>query len=243
MVAPIITFTNVSKRYGDTVVLSEIELEIPNEQTTVIVGQSGSGKTTLLRMVNGLIKPDSGRLEVFGDLVPEENIENFRRKIGYAVQGAGLFPHVSVKENIVLIARLVGWSSQDIDERFEMLMRQMELPLDLSDRIPNELSGGQQQRVGLCRALMLKPKLLLLDEPFSAVDPLTRLELYEVVEKLISNEAVSIVMVSHDLGEAKRLGDRMVVLQNGIILQNDLISNVIGNPATPYVERLVQSAT
>ena len=243
MVTPIITFTNVSKRYGDTVVLSEIELEIPNEQTTVIVGQSGSGKTTLLRMVNGLIKPDSGRLEVFGDLVPEENIENFRRKIGYAVQGAGLFPHVSVKENIVLIARLVGWSSEDIDERFEMLMRQMELPLDLSDRIPNELSGGQQQRVGLCRALMLKPKLLLLDEPFSAVDPLTRLELYEVVEKLISNEAVSIVMVSHDLGEAKRLGDRMVVLQNGIILQNDLISNVIGNPATPYVERLVQSAT
>ena len=243
MVAPIITFTNVSKRYGDTVVLSEIELEIPNEQTTVIVGQSGSGKTTLLRMVNGLIKPDSGRLEVFGDLVPEENIENFRRKIGYAVQGAGLFPHVSVKENIVLIARLVGWSSQDLDERFEMLMRQMELPLDLSDRIPNELSGGQQQRVGLCRALMLKPKLLLLDEPFSAVDPLTRLELYEVVEKLNTNEAVSIVMVSHDLGEAKRLGDRMVVLQNGIILQNDLISNVIGNPATPYVERLVQSAT
>ena len=243
MVTPIITFTNVSKRYGDTVVLSEIELEIPNGQTTVIVGQSGSGKTTLLRMVNGLIKPDSGRLEVFGDLVPEENIENFRRKIGYAVQGAGLFPHVSVKENIVLIARLVGWSSQDLDERFEMLMRQMELPLDLSDRIPNELSGGQQQRVGLCRALMLKPKLLLLDEPFSAVDPLTRLELYEVVEKLISNEAVSIVMVSHDLSEAKRLGDRMVVLQNGIILQNDLISNVIGNPATPYVERLVQSAT
>ena len=243
MVTPIITFTNLSKRYGDTVVLSEIELEIPNGQTTVIVGQSGSGKTTLLRMVNGLIKPDSGRLEVFGDLVPEDNIENFRRKIGYAVQGAGLFPHVSVKENIVLIARLVGWSREDIDERFEMLMRQMELPLDLSDRIPNELSGGQQQRVGLCRALMLKPKLLLLDEPFSAVDPLTRLELYEVVEKLISNEAVSIVMVSHDLGEAKRLGDRMVVLQNGIILQNDLISNVIGNPATPYVERLVQSAT
>ncbi len=243
MVTPIITFTNVSKRYGDIVVLSEIELEISNGQTTVIVGQSGSGKTTLLRMVNGLIKPDSGRLEVFGDLVPEENIENFRRKIGYAVQGAGLFPHLSVKENIVLIARLEGWSSQDLDERFEMLMRQMELPLDLSDRIPNELSGGQQQRVGLCRALMLKPKLLLLDEPFSAVDPLTRLELYEVVEKLISNEAVSIVMVSHDLGEAKRLGDRMVVLQNGIILQNDLISNVIGNPATPHVERLVQSAT
>ena len=243
MVTPIITFTNVSKRYGDSVVLSEIVLEIPNQQTTVIVGQSGSGKTTLLRMVNGLIRPDSGRLEVFGDLVPEENIENFRRKIGYAVQGAGLFPHVSVKENIVLIARLEGWSLEDIDERFEMLMRQMELPLDLSDRIPNELSGGQQQRVGLCRALMLKPKLLLLDEPFSAVDPLTRLELYEVVEKLNTNEAVSIVMVSHDLGEAKRLGDRMVVLQNGIILQNDLISNVIGNPATPYVERLVQSAT
>ena len=243
MVTPIITFTNVSKRYGDSLVLSEIVLEIPNQQTTVIVGQSGSGKTTLLRMVNGLIRPDSGRLEVFGDLVPEENIENFRRKIGYAVQGAGLFPHVSVKENIVLIARLEGWSLEDIDERFEMLMRQMELPLDLSDRIPNELSGGQQQRVGLCRALMLKPKLLLLDEPFSAVDPLTRLELYEVVEKLISNEAVTIVMVSHDLGEAKRLGDRMVVLQNGIILQNDLISNVIGNPATPYVERLVQSAT
>ena len=209
----------------------------------MIVGQSGSGKTTLLRMVNGLIRPDLGRLEVFGDLVPEENIENYRRKIGYAVQGAGLFPHISVKENIVLIARLEGWNTQDIDERFEMLMLQMELPLNLSGRIPDQLSGGQQQRVGLCRALMLRPKLLLLDEPFSAVDPLTRLELYEVVEKLKANEAVSIVMVSHDLGEAKRLGDRMVVLQNGMILQSDLISNVIGNPATPYVERLVQSAT
>ena len=171
MVMPIITFTKVSKQYGDTVVLSEIDLEIPNGQTTVIVGQSGSGKTTLLRMVNGLLKPDSGRLEVFGDLVPEENIENFRRKIGYAVQGAGLFPHVSVKENVVLIARLEGWSSQDLDERFEMLMRQMELPLDLSDRIPNELSGGQQQRVGLCRGIMFNPKLLLHHEPFSAVDP------------------------------------------------------------------------
>ena len=125
MLAPIITFTKVSNQYGDTVVLSEIDLEIPNQRTTVIVGQSGSGKTTLLRMVNGLIRPDSGRLEVFGDLVPEENIENFRRKIGYAVQGAGLFPHISVKENIVLIARLEGWSSRDIDERFEMLMGQM----------------------------------------------------------------------------------------------------------------------
>ena len=197
MVKPIITFTDVSKRYGDSVVLSEIELEIPNQQTTVIVGQSGSGKTTLLRMVNGLIRPDLGRLEVFGDLVPEENIENYRRKIGYAVQGAGLFPHISVKENIVLIARLEGWNTQDIDERFEMLMLQMELPLNLSGRIPDQLSGGQQQRVGLCRALMLRPKLLLLDEPFSAVDPLTRLELYEVVEKLNANEAVSIVMVSH----------------------------------------------
>ena len=214
MVKPIITFTDVSKRYGDSIVLSEIELEIPNQQTTVIVGQSGSGKTTLLRMVNGLIRPDLGRLEVFGDLVPEENIENYRRKIGYAVQGAGLFPHISVKENIVLIARLEGWNTQDIDERFEMLMLQMELPLNLSGRIPDQLSGGQQQRVGLCRALMLRPKLLLLDEPFSAVDPLTRLELYEVVEKLNANEAVSIVMVSHDLGEAKRLGDRMVVLQD-----------------------------
>ena len=243
MVKPIITFTDVSKRYGDSVVLSEIELEIPNQQTTVIVGQSGSGKTTLLRMVNGLIRPDWGRLEVFGDLVPEENIENYRRKIGYAVQGAGLFPHISVKENIVLIARLEGWNTQDIDERFEMLMLQMELPLNLSGRIPDQLSGGQQQRVGLCRALMLRPKLLLLDEPFSAVDPLTRLELYEVVEKLNANEAVSIVMVSHDLGEAKRLGDRMVVLQNGMILQSDLISNVISNPANRYVERLVQSAT
>ena len=127
MVKPIITFTDVSKRYGDSVVLSEIELEIPNQQTTVIVGQSGSGKTTLLRMVNGLISPDFGRLEVFGDLVPEENIENYRRKIGYAVQGAGLFPHISVKENIVLIARLEGWNTQDIDERFEMLMLQLSL--------------------------------------------------------------------------------------------------------------------
>ena len=241
MVKPIITFTDVSKRYGDSFVLSGIELEIPNQQTTVIVGQSGSGKTTLLRMVNGLIRPDLGRLEVFGDLVPEENIENYRRKIGYAVQGAGLFPHISVKENIVLIARLEGWSTQDIDERFEMLMLQMELPLNLSGRIPDQLSGGQQQRVGLCRALMLRPKLLLLDEPFSAVDPLTRLELYEVVEKLNANEAVSIVMVSHDLGEAKRLGDRMVVLQNGMILQSDLISNVISlslihisEPTRPY---------
>ena len=141
MVTPIITLLTYQNDTAIPLSYQRLSSKFPTSKT-VIVGQSGSGKTTLLRMVNGLIKPDSGRLEVFGDLVPEENIENFRRKIGYAVQGAGLFPHVSVKENIVLIARLVGWSSQDLDERFEMLMRQMELPLDLSDRIPMNYQGS-----------------------------------------------------------------------------------------------------
>ena len=141
--------------------------------------QSGSGKTTLLQLVNGVLRPNEGTVEVLGESVPAEGVEAFRRRIGYAVQGAGLFPHMTVRQNVDLLARLERWPRDAIESRFAELLGEMGLDASLADRYPNQLSGGQQQRVGLCRALMLKPGMLLLDEPFSAVDPITRMELYE----------------------------------------------------------------
>ena len=178
-----VAFHGVSKSFGDLVVFNDLSLMLPSGQTTAIVGASGSGKTTLLQMVNALEQPDQGCVQVFGESIPQAGLQHLRHRIGYAVQGAGLFPHLSARDNVVLVARLQGWSEARIQQRFEELLEAMALPASVAERPPRELSGGQQQRLGLCRALMLEPDLLLLDEPFSAVDPVTRLGLYERFER------------------------------------------------------------
>ena len=165
--------------------------------------------------------------------------ERFRRRIGYAVQGGGLFPHLTSRQNITLLARLEGWRQEDIAVRYAELLDEMDLPTDVSSRYPHQLSGGQQQRVGLCRALMLKPGLLLLDEPFSAVDPIIRAGIYERFEYVQRHESVSTVLVTHDMREAVRLGDRLVILKDGRVLRSGPTNEVVQEPGDPYVEQLV----
>ena len=236
-----VSFHGVSKKFGELVVFNELSLALPSGQTTAIVGASGSGKTTLLQMVNALERPDSGSLRVFGEPIPQHQLQQFRHRIGYAVQGAGLFPHFSARDNVTLVARLLGWSEQRIQQRFAELLQAMALPANVADRPPRELSGGQQQRLGLCRALMLSPDMLLLDEPFSAVDPVTRLGLYERFEEVQQMHAVSTLLVTHDIGEARRLADVLVVLDQGQIVQSGSPDDVFADPASPYVERLIAS--
>ena len=197
----VIEFENICKSYNQTRVLKDVSLSLPEAQTTAIVGESGSGKSTLLQLVNGLIQPDSGILKIEGKKINYRSISSVRKKMGYVVQGAGLFPHLTIRRNITLLAQLSGWEPRLMDERCDELLNEFGLDADLSERYPHSLSGGQQQRVGLCRALMLDPRLLLLDEPFSALDPITRGSIYEQFLKVIRKDK-SIILVTHDINEA-----------------------------------------
>ena len=236
----VVALAGVNKHFGALAVLKDINLVFPAGATTAVVGESGSGKTTLLQLINAVEMPDSGTVRVFGEPIPEKRREQFRRRIGYAVQGAGLFPHLTNRDNVVLVAKLEGWSAAAIDERYQTLLDEMDLPLDISPRYPHQLSGGQQQRLGLCRALMLQPGLLLLDEPFSSVDPITRVGIYERFEYVQKHEGVSALLVTHDMREAVRLADRLVILKAGSVLQSGTTESVVNSPEDPYVESLVQ---
>ncbi|MCR9261462.1 MAG: ATP-binding cassette domain-containing protein [Pseudomonadaceae bacterium] len=236
-----VEFLNVSKRYDQLTVLDDVSVNCPSAACTAIVGASGSGKTTMLQLVNGVVRSDGGQVKVFGEPVPETGVEQFRRKIGYAVQGAALFPHMSAWENITLVARLQGIDLDEMETRYQQLVQDMDLPEDVRHRLPRELSGGQQQRIGLCRALMLKPSLLLLDEPFSAVDPITRVDIYDRFAYVQKHEGVSSLLVTHDLREAKRLSDYLIILHKGQIQQHGKTVEVLGAPANAYVESLVAS--
>lgn len=234
-----VALCNVGKRYGNTEVLRDITLRFPAGLTSAIVGASGSGKTTLLRLINALETVDEGSIEVNGAPLPED-LTAFRRKMGYAVQGAGLLPHLSVHDNVTLVARLDGRPSDLCAKRARELLGQMSLSEELWARYPGQLSGGQQQRVGLCRALMMEPELLLLDEPFSAVDPITRLELHDHFQALnASSSASSTIMVTHDMREAVKLADYLVILAAGEVAQSGPIQEVIRAPDNAYVEKLL----
>lgn len=237
--AACVALADVNKHYGDTHVLRDVSISFPTGKTTAIVGASGSGKTTLLRLINALETIDSGTLLVHGAPIPED-LTGFRRRMGYAVQGAGLLPHLSVLDNVVLVAKLDGVALDVRRQRAEQLLQRMSLTSELWERYPGQLSGGQQQRVGLCRALMLEPQLLLLDEPFSAVDPITRLDLHEHFLQLRnSDRALSTIMVTHDMREAIKLADHLVILAAGEVAQAGPINAVIEAPDNDYVARLV----
>jgi len=235
-----VQFAGVEKSFTPgTKVLEGVTLELPDKETTAVVGASGSGKTTLLQLVNAVVAPDAGDVRVFGAAIPREDLVSFRRKIGYSVQGAGLFPHLRNRDNVTLLARLERWDEPRIEARFQDLLEQMGLPVDVASRYPGELSGGQQQRVGLCRALMLEPRLLLLDEPFSAVDPITRAGIYERFEEVRRHAGVSTLLVTHDMREAVRLAGYLVILHAGKVLQAGPTRHVLESPADEYVEKLV----
>ena len=237
-----VEFLSVGKRFDDWI-FRGIDLALPAGQTSALVGASGCGKSTLLQLVNAVYRPDEGELRVFGEPVPTADVQAFRRRIGYAVQGAGLFPHLTVADNVGLLAQLEGWTADAVQARRRELFDLVGLAEELEDRYPHQLSGGQQQRAGLCRALMLKPAMLLLDEPFSAIDPITRADLYPQFEQLREHESVSTVLVTHDLREAQRLADYLVVLGDGGVVQAGSPDEVAAAPANPFVQALLASAS
>ncbi|MGH8495297.1 MAG: ATP-binding cassette domain-containing protein [Gammaproteobacteria bacterium] len=239
---PCVQFDEVSKRYDGAIALDAVTLALPEGAITAVVGASGSGKSTLLQHINGLLRPDAGSLRVFGAPIDYARPEAFRRRIGYAVQGVGLFPHLTVFDNTALLARLEGWPEQRFRRRFERLIALVGLPAALADRYPHTLSGGQQQRVGLCRALMLEPPLLLLDEPFSGADPITRREIHREFLRLCAEEPVSAVLVTHDMREALDLASYLVILRDGRVVQAGEAAAVAAKPANAYVSDLLRDA-
>jgi osmoprotectant transport system ATP-binding protein len=234
-----IVLEDVSKSYGAETALAGVSLQFQDGVTTAVVGRSGGGKSTLLRSINGLVRPDRGGVRVLGEQIDYRALPRLRRRIGYAVQGTGLFPHMTVRGNITLLARLEGWPQRRADDRCDGLMDLVELPREYADRYPHELSGGQQQRVGLCRAMVLDPPLFLLDEPFAALDPITKGEIHEEFIRLQQVSARTIVMVTHDLREAVKLAQRLVILEKGRMLQHGSVREVLDRPADDTVRSLM----
>jgi osmoprotectant transport system ATP-binding protein len=239
---PMIRLDHVSKRYADgTVAVHDLSLSVGRGELATLVGPSGSGKTTAMRMVNRLIEPTGGRIFVDGRDVMDVDPVQLRRGIGYVIQHVGLFPHRTVEENVVVVPELVGWPAARRRERARQLMELVGLdPALHGPRYPNELSGGQRQRVGVVRALAADPPVLLMDEPFSAVDPVVRGQLQEEFLRLQDEVHKTILFVTHDIEEAVRLGDRIAVLaQGGHLEQYDRPAAILGAPATPFVADFV----
>jgi osmoprotectant transport system ATP-binding protein len=237
-----IVLQGVSKSYGkdNAPALHDVSVEFADGGTTAIVGPSGSGKSTLLQLINGLVRPSAGRVQVFGKPIDYDQLPQLRRQIGYAVQGTGLFPHLTVERNITLLARLVGWNAERTRTRAQELMERVGLSWGLAARYPHQLSGGQQQRVGLCRAMMLSPPLFLLDEPFGALDPITRNEIQQEFLRLQLSEPRTIVLVTHDLHEACKLAQRLIVLNHGRIAQHGSAEEIVKAPADEFVRNFFQ---
>lgn len=234
-----VEFTGVCKRFDGNWVLENVDLQLPEGHTSAIVGESGSGKSTLLQLINAVYRPDRGNIRVLGAAIPDKNVHLWRRGIGYAIQGAGLFPHLTVRDNITLLGTLSGVDGDFVEQRRRTLMELMGLSQDLDARFPHLLSGGEQQRVGLCRALLLRPRLLLLDEPFSALDPIARVGLYDLFVGLRDRESVTTVLVTHDIREALRLADHLVILRGGVVQQSGGVASVVASPANEYVQTLL----
>ncbi|MBS0377103.1 MAG: ABC transporter ATP-binding protein [Proteobacteria bacterium] len=234
-----ITIENLSKRYGDNTVVDDVSMQIEKNSITVIVGTSGSGKSTLLRMINRLVEPSAGRVLLEGRDTRSEPAHLLRRRIGYAIQGHGLFPHRTVAENIATVPRLLGWAPERVKARVEELLHVFQLdPAKYSAAFPHELSGGQQQRVGVARALAAEPQVLLMDEPFGALDPIIRAKAQEDLLDIQRRFGTTVVLVTHDMDEAFHLGDRVAVMSGGRLLQYDEPAQLLTHPADPFVSRM-----
>lgn len=230
----------LTKVYGETAVVDGVSLTVEDGTIATIVGTSGSGKTTLLRMVNRLVEPTSGAVRIDGEDTRSLPAHELRRRIGYAIQGHGLFPHRTVAENIGTVPKLLGWDRRRIAARVDELLTLFQLdPGQFRDRLPRALSGGQQQRVGVARALAAAPRLLLMDEPFGALDPIIRAKAQDDLVAIQRQLGTTIVLVTHDMEEAIRLGTRIAVMSEGKLLQYATPAEIIGHPATPFVADLI----
>jgi osmoprotectant transport system ATP-binding protein len=237
-----ITLENISKSYPHSAApaVANVDLVVEPNSILVLLGESGSGKTTTLKLINRLIEPTSGRITIDGEDARAIDPIVLRRRIGYAFQGIGLFPHMTVGENIAVVPRLLRWSQRDIDARVNELLELVGLPPDeYRDRSPRALSGGQRQRIGVARALAARTKVLLMDEPFGALDPITRDELQAELKRLQQSLGLTVVLVTHDITEALLLADRIAVMKDGQVLGHDTPAALLAAPPHEYVRRLM----
>ena len=237
-----IRLDSVSKRFPDgTIAVTDLSLEVPEGEISVLVGPSGCGKTTTLKMVNRLIEPTSGRIYLDDEDVTGVDPVGLRRRIGYVIQQVGLFPHQTIAGNVGTVPRLLGWSRDRVKARVDELMELVGLePTTYRHRYPTQLSGGQRQRVGVARALAADPPVLLMDEPFGAIDPVTRMRLQDEFLRLQDTVRKTIVFVTHDIEEAVKMGDRIAILEiGGVLAQYDTPAEVLGNPASDFVADFV----
>ena len=238
-----IEIDTLTKVYDDKAVVDRVSMTVPSGSIAAVVGTSGSGKTTLMRMINRLVEPTSGAVRIDGRDNREVPAHELRRRIGYAIQGHGLFPHRTVGHNIATVPTLVGWDAARIAARVDELLELFQLdPALFRSRMPHELSGGEQQRVGVARALAAEPNILLMDEPFGALDPIIRAKAQEDLATIQRRFDTTIVLVTHDMDEAIRLGDRVAVVDGGRLLQYAAPEDIIAKPATPFVEALIGAA-
>jgi osmoprotectant transport system ATP-binding protein len=231
----------VEKSFAGRTVLHPTTLHVARGETTVLIGPSGCGKTTLLRLMIGLLMPDHGQVWFDGVELSGDNVLEMRQRMGYVLQDGGLFPHLTARENVVLLATHLKWERQRCAARVSELAELVRLPVDTLDRYPAEMSGGQRQRLGIMRALMLDPDVLLLDEPMGALDPLVRYDLQEDLRNIFQALRKTVVLVTHDMGEAGFLGDTVVLLGDGRIMQQGTLDELIRSPADPYVTRFVNA--
>lgn len=236
-----LNLSGVSKSYGKKQVLAPTDLHVESGKITVLIGPSGCGKSTLLRLMIGLIAPDAGRIEFEGIDLSHADIESLRHKMGYVIQDGGLFPHLTAEQNVGLLARHLNWKEKAVRARMVELAELTHFPVEGLDRYPVQLSGGQRQRVSLMRALMLDPDLLLLDEPLGALDPLIRTDLQVELREIFAALKKTVVLVTHDIGEAGFFGDRIILMREGNIIQSGTLDELVNQPADPFVTRFINA--
>lgn len=237
-----IKFENVSKSYNGKSIIDNFNLEIPKGEFLTIIGASGSGKTTLMKMINGLVLPDSGKVFVNGEDISNIDLIELRRGIGYAIQGNVLFPHLNVFDNISYVPKLKGIKNSELDSIVDEMLKLVNLPDDVKKKFPSELSGGQKQRVGIARALASNPNIILMDEPFGALDAITRNQIQKELKEIYNKIKCTIVFITHDISEAIKLGTRVMVIEDGKIQQLSEPAYLVNNPETEYVKELIEAA-
>ena len=240
-----IEFQNVTKKFNNAALPSvdRVSLTIEEGEFITILGSSGSGKTTLLKMVNRLYEPTEGKIFLFGEDISTVDVVKVRRRIGYVIQQIGLFPHMTIADNISVVPKLLNWDKKQTDERVAELLNLVGLlPEEFKRRYPSQLSGGQQQRVGLARALAVNPKIMLLDEPFGAIDAITRMKLQDELLRIHGGLKKTFLFVTHDINEAFKLGSRVIVMNEGTVRQFDTPARIVKNPADDFVASLIRSA-
>ncbi len=235
-----IEFKNVTKTFkGGKKAVDNVNLSFDKGEFICFIGTSGSGKTTTMRMINRMLEPTSGEILINNESVQKQNAVELRRKIGYVIQNIGLMPHMTIRENIVLVPKLLKWPEDKRNEIADRMIKLVELPEEMLDRYPSELSGGQQQRIGVVRALAADQDIILMDEPFGALDPITRDSLQDLVKDLQERLGKTIIFVTHDMDEALKLANRIVIMSKGEVIQFDTPDNILKNPANKFVEELI----